>query len=398
MHVRDEHRRRIGREPPESVPAAHSPELARMLAAGNANVTAYLQRAAVGWADGIAINKGPKTSAGFTRFPIGDLSSGLAPDPKTDKFEENGGGFKSATVHTSEKPYQRGIVLVPTALLKTPPADIDVLFHLHGHGIGWREGIKDADDKSAPVGFAFKGKVRDEAAEDIENQLPPTMVAVMPQGTRASGFGAVAPQAMILEALHAVPGWDKVVPKRVVLGAYSGGGGSLPSVLGSDETKRDDRVAERQKDLPKLAEVAVFDAINGPNELASMVKFVNDQLSLDIEKLQGLDDAAQRTYLESSMRLRAFFSAGSPTYGPLYTDLFNQTVAAKGLWAGEPASAKKGRVPKALSAKIAQEVWELLAANYVIAPRGQGHPTKLAGGNLKEAVGALTPGAGPAFP
>jgi hypothetical protein len=47
------------------------------------------------------------------------------------------------------------VVLVPTALATKPPAEIDVLFHYHGNGIGWREGIKTADDTTAPVGFAY---------------------------------------------------------------------------------------------------------------------------------------------------------------------------------------------------------------------------------------------------
>jgi hypothetical protein len=48
--------------------------------------------------------------------------------------------------------------------------------------------------------------------------------------------------------------------------------------------------------------------------------------------------------------------------------------------------------------KIPAPVWEGLADNYLIAPRGQGHETKLAGGNLKEAMDALTPGAAPTYP
>ena len=301
-------------------------------------------------------------------------------------------------MHTSEKPYNRSIVLVPTDLLNTPPTEIDVLFHLHGHGIGYREGIKDADDKSAPVGFAYQGKVRDETADNIEGQLPPTMAAVLPQGHRKSGFGSVDPPKMIDEALHSVPGWDKVKPRRVVLGAYSGGGGSLPSVLGSGKDKAADRIADRQKDVPGLSEVALFDAVNGPNELANMTSFVNDQIGADIAALTPLDDAGQKAYLQSSMRLRAFFSGGSPMYRPLYTSLFQDTVQAKGLWRGTVDAMKPGKVPKRLAKSISQEVWELLAANYLIAPRGQGHPTKVGGGNLKEAMGALTPGAAPTYP
>ena len=276
MYLREERRRhRLAREPEEPAPAPLTERvLALQRGAGNARVAAFLQRATVGWKpDGIAINTGAKTSGNFTRYPIGDLSSGLAQSPELEKLEKGTPGWKNATEHTSEHPFQRGIVLVPTNLVTAPPKEIDVLFHLHGHGIGYREGTKDADGKSAPVGFAYAGKVRDEVADDIATQLPPTMAAVMPQGTRVSGFGAVAPQAMILEALQTVPGWGSVVPRRVMLGAYSGGGGSLPSVLAGGKGKRDARVAEREKNVPKLSEVALFDAINGPGELASMVGF-----------------------------------------------------------------------------------------------------------------------------
>ncbi len=387
-----EHRREEAQAPPSPVP----PD---WLAGGNASVTAYLQRARVGWPDAVAINKDKKDSKGFTRFPIGDLSTGL---PATDdvKFVESHGkkGWMKATEHTTESPFNRGLVLVPTALLKTPPAEIDVLFHLHGHGIGWREGSKTADDKSAPVGFAFKDAVRDEVAEDIEGQLPPTIAAVMPQGSVFAQFGGGDAHAVIVEALHTVPGWDQVKPRRVVFGAYSGGGGTAAGLLGSDKDKAADRQAERMNDLKGLSEVVLFDAINGPKqELPSAISFVNDQIDVDIARLSAEPDVGkQQEYLKSSMRFRGFFTAGSELYNPLYTSLFEKTVKAKGLWTGTPDSQKVGTVPKSL--KLGQDVWALLAANYVIAPRGQGHPTKMAGGNLKEAMDALTPGAAPTYP
>ena len=364
-HLREERRRERRAEAEEPAPA---PEATSLLAlqrtAGNAAVAAYLQRAAIGWKpDGIAINTGQKASGGFTRFPVDGLSTGLAPDPAIDKFEEAKGDWPSATAHTSEKPYNRSVVLVPTNLLNNPPAEIDVLFHLHGHGIGWREGTKEADDKSAPVGFAYKGKVRDEVADDIAGQLPKDMVAVMPQGHRKSNFGSVDPPKMIDEALHAVPGWDKVKPRRVVLGAYSGGGGSVAGLLGSGKDKAADRQAERMKDLKGLSEVALFDAINGrKSELPAAISFVNDQIDVDIGRLSADPDVAkQKAYLKSSMRFRGFFTAGSGLYNPLYTSLFQDTVLAKGLWQGTPDSQKHGTVPKALAAKISQPVWELLA-------------------------------------
>jgi hypothetical protein len=379
-------------------PSTRPPE---WLAAGNARVTAYLQRARVGWPDGVAINKDKKASKGFTRFPIGDLSSGLAESEDVKKAEAAGkGGQMKATEHTAEAPFNRGLVLVPTALLNQAPAEIDVFFHLHGHGIGWREGSKTADDKSAPAGFAFKDAVRDEVAEDIEGQLPPTIAAVMPQGGSFAQFGGIDANAVILEALHTVPGWGAVKPRRVVFGAYSGGGGTASGLLGSSEKKADDRLAERMKDLKGLSEVVLFDAINGPKEeLPAAISFVGDQIDVDIARLSAEPDVdKQKEYLRSSMRFRGFFTAGSPRYNPLYTSLFEQTVRAKGLWTGTPDAQKHGTVPKALAGKISQPVWELLADNYVIAPRGQGHETKMAGGNLKEAMGALAPGAPPTYP
>ena len=320
-------------------------------APGNARVAAYLQRAAVGWKpDAIAINAAQKASGGFTRFPIGDLSTGLAETEDIEEAREgHEGGWKSATEHTSEHPFKRSVVLVPTDLLTTPPTEIDVLFHLHGHGIGYREGIKDADDKSAPVGFAYKGKVRDEVADNIAGQIPTTMAAVLPQGTRTSGFGSVAPQAMILEALQTVPGWGAVKPRRVMLGAYSGGGGSVPSLLGgAGRARRDDRIAERQKLVPGFSEVALFDAINGPGELGDIVSFVCDQIEADIAALSVLDEPKQKTYLESSMRFRGFFSAGSPTYGPLYTGTVREDGAGQGTVEGPRRATKPGKVPSRL--------------------------------------------------
>jgi hypothetical protein len=381
-----------------SPPAPRPPD---WLAGGNARISAYLQRAKVGWPDGVAINKDKKASKGFTRFPIGDLSTGLPDSPDVRKVEANGkDGWMKATEHTDELPFNRGIVLVPTALLTQPPAEIDVFFHLHGHGIGWREGSKTADGKSAPAGFAFKDAVRDEVAEDIEGQLPPTIAAVMPQGGVFAKFAASDAHAVIVEALQTVPGWSAVKPRRVVFGAYSGGGGTAAGLLGSGKDKAADRVAERMQDLKGLSEVVLFDAINGPKqELPAAISFVNDQIDVDIGRLSAEADAdKQKEYLKSSMRFRGFFTAASPLYKPLYTTLFEQTVRAKGLWSGTPGAAKHGAVPKALKDKIPAPVWELLADNYLIEPRGQGHETKLAGGNLKDAMDALTPGAAPTYP
>jgi hypothetical protein len=261
-------------------------------------------------------------------------------------------------------------------------------------------GSTPADAKSAPAGFAFKDAVRDEVAEDIEGQLPPTIAAVMPQGGSFAQFGGIDVNAVILEALHTVPGWGAVKPRRVVFGAYSGGGETASGLLGSDKNKPTERLAERMKDLKGLSEVVLFDAINGPkSELPAAISFVNDQIDADIGRLSAEADAdKQKEYLKSSMRFRGFFTAASPTYNPLYTSLFEQTVRAKGLWNGTPDSQKHGTVPKAIAGKITQPVWELLADNYVIAPRGQGHETKMAGGNLKEAMDALTPGGAPTYP
>jgi hypothetical protein len=392
---RDDRTREV---PPAPAPAPRPPD---WLAAGNARISAYLQRAKVGWPDATAINKDKRASKAFTRFPIGALSSGLAESEDVKKREAAGkDGEMKAAEYTAESPFNRGIVLVPTALLAQPPAEIDVFFHLHGHGIGWREGSKTADDHGAPVGFAFKGAVRDEVAEDIEGQLPPTIAAVMPQGGAFAQFGGIDANAVILEALQTVPGWGGVKPRRVVFGAYSGGGGTAAGLLGSGKDKAADRQAERMQDLKGLSEVVLFDAINGPrSELPAAISFVKDQIDADVARLSAEPDAGkQKDYLRSSMRFRGFFTAGSPLYNPLYTRLFEQTVLAKGLWTGTPDAQKPGPVPSALAAKITQPVWELLAANYVIAPRGQGHPTKLAGGNLKEAMDALTPGAPPTYP
>ena len=241
--------------------------------------------------------------------------------------------------------------------------------------------------------------MRDEVAEDIEGQLPPTIAAVMPQGGSFAQFGAGDANAVILEALHTVPGWSAVKPRRVVFGAYSGGGGTAAGLLGSGKDKAADRQAERMKDLKGLSEVVLFDAINGPkSELPAAISFVNDQIGVDIGRLGAESDAdKQKEHLKFSMRFRGFFTAASPTTTRSTPRCSSRPCARRGCGAGRRTRRSTERCRRRSQTRSRAGVG---AARRQLSdrPRGQGHETKLPGGNLKEAMDALTPGAAPTYP
>jgi hypothetical protein len=204
----------------------------------------------------------------------------------------------------------QAIAVIPPAATDptAPPKSLDVLLYFHGHNAGYKG--QDLD------------QVRDVAVEQIEAQVAASgraMIGVLPQGTGSSEFGG--PKGSLgfdsnsfLNAVFAQLGdlaiWTVKMPGRgqVILSGHSGGGLPVSEML---------KPAGQDRLPTGLGEVALFDAINGPKELAAVKGWVTQQLDADYFELLRLERAfpwevgkaveAQRAFLATSMRFRAYY-------------------------------------------------------------------------------------------
>jgi hypothetical protein len=244
-------------------------------------------------------NQAETMVAGVRRIPLEGITGG-----NTDKDPQPA---------TKEAADNRAIALIPSPLDMTQP--IDVLLHLHGHNVGYRQRTtKGPDDATlAP------GTVRDVDSDRIEQQIAASrrpIIGVLPQGTAGSGFGKLNADtyiAAVFAALTSAGAWGAPVleaPKvgRVILTGHSGAGGRISEMMAEPGTPR----------LPSvLAEVALFDAINGPGELGIVTTWVLNHLDADLAALMaggiatGVVTQQQADYLHTSMRFRAYYTSSS---------------------------------------------------------------------------------------
>ncbi|MBL8058570.1 MAG: hypothetical protein JNK29_17835 [Anaerolineales bacterium] len=252
-------------------------------------------------------NAGAKTIGKVKRLPIEGLTVGnRAADLEPDPDRANSSFTKK---ETSESAKGRAIVLIPDGL--DPAQPVEVLIHLHGHGVGYRleKGLK---------------QTRDEALDKTEAQLEASqrnMIAVLPQGSRYSGFGKFDTDAYLakvfekLIALQQLPAGTQ--PGPVVLSAHSGGGNTVTQILGEKGQPR----------LPaRLAEVVLFDAIHysqrakeagqDPDYQAHTIRdWILRQLEHDLSELTSGERSKkpdqQLEYLKTSLRFRGYHTTGS---------------------------------------------------------------------------------------
>lgn len=246
---------------------------------------------AVGW------NKAEVSVAGVRRIPVDGIAVGnIAQDPQPQATREPAGG--------------RAIALLPAATIDTTKP-VDVLLHLHGFNVGYRQRSKQGNEATlAP------GTVRDVESDRIEQQIAASaqpIIGILPQGTATSDFGRLNSDAYIaavFAALTAHGAWGKGIAAptvgRVILSGHSGAGGPISQMMAEPGTPR----------LPSaIAEVALFDAINprGP-QLGIITNWVLGHLDQDLSALMSLGKSsgsvtsAQGAYLQKSMRFRAYYT------------------------------------------------------------------------------------------
>jgi hypothetical protein len=309
-----------------------------------------------GWSDAVAggWNSGERSVGNVRRIPLAGLKT-VNQDP-------------APYTATTESATGRAILVVPASLDTSQP--IDVLLHLHGHNIGYRQRVAS--------NLPDAGSVRDVLVDQIEDQLERSgraMIAVLPQGTLVSGF---APSGAtfdcdsfldeVLNAAVTAGVWPSCpTVSRVVLSGHSGGGNTIGPLSGQSG----------QPHLPsKIAAMFLFEAINGSNELAGITTYVTLKLNADLAALASGSD--QLDYLKSSFRFRGVYNTQDDFYATNYATL-TQTIAS---WFAKNAAALGGK---------GSDAYNALSANYVVVNPSPFvvHDGLLGSGNLLLALGML---------
>jgi hypothetical protein len=239
------------------------------------------------------------------------------------------------------------IVLLPPGIdLKKP---VDILFHLHGHNEGYTN-------------------LRDRDVEKIEEQLAASarsqMIAVLPQGTTGSAFGqsgagldSDAYIGSVFDALQSLGVWSSKPAKgQVLLSAHSGGGGPIGEEM---------LPGKGGASLPSnLKEIALFDAINGPNEAHAIAQWITSQLDHDLAELQklGANAAGQKQYLAGSTRFRGFHTGAKTT---MASDQKDASYAMRYAWVQKQIDGWFTNHAGTVSA-LPPDVVDLLHKNYTI--------------------------------
>ena len=240
----------------------------------------------------------------------------------------------------------------PTVPEKEKKVPVDVLLHLHGHGVGYRE-LEPGKSESLKVLKA--GQLRDVELYQMEQQLlshasasKRLIIAVLPQGSERSDFGDLKSNsdAYLTEV------FAKLVPKylpngailgRVIVSGHSGGGPTAMAIAAKSGKRTDvllfdainSSCAEKEEEKDKNGNT-VTDKDGKPkmkckrcasNEYLTASRWVTDRIKVDIKSLDGKTEAQQVIKLKTNgTRFRGYTSVSLTTkntcsYGHWYKKL-----------------------------------------------------------------------------
>ena len=268
---------------------------------------------------------------------------------------------KDPVVDTPESAAGRAILLVPpTAKL----ADgVEVLLQFHGHDVGYRE-------RTGKSRFGVDpGTVRDVEEDLLPQQLEASkrsMIAILPQGTRSSGFAITDPAGYVDEVLAlTVPILNavdrslklkKVGVRRIVVSGHSGGG---PQTVGAARALEPAKATQEQwlRSPPML----LFDALNGLGEVGVAAAMVERWLDADLAILTAAGAGAPGLLAQRGLKLRSTYSNSDlysatnigGTYKAMVPETTTETIDGKAVTKTRkvettitiaPAASLKGRI------------------------------------------------------
>lgn len=323
-------------------------------------------------------NAGETSVGTIRRIPVEGLQGGNKdPDDQVDPKQAKNPRYLPPTREHADS---RAIALVPTGIDGSKP--VEVLFNLHGHNVGYRQRENQAADPSLRP-----GTVRDVDSDRIEQQMQAsgrTMIGILPEGTSGSGFGKLDSDKYIDEVLDKLVTMKVLTSKpavtRVLLSGHSGAGEPMAEMM----------AGEKGMVLPsKLGEIALFDAINGPNELRRVETWVKAQLAEDLKVLTdpAATPATQDAYLANHFMFRGYYSTTSDGF---YVANYVHLTATIDGWFNKNAKALGG---------TSSHIYTELRKKYEVKPVGHGNHNDVLGKNNKllDAINALptTPTAAP---
>ena len=278
---------------------------------------AVVQRVTLGWKDAdqdswnageVTVNaKGGRAAAGeagVVRIPVSGIAAGNKGPVKKEMGGSSDPNFdpkaKKASVAVStvtkeaigDETGGRAIVIVPQGL---PPGKVDILFHLHGHTIGYRQ-AKGKKGAAPPPRDVQYDRIEQQILAAAGEGLP--MVGILPQGAFYSEFGPGGQAGLnadkyIDEVFSlGVPELSRLTPGRVTLSGWSGAGLGITQMIGGSQAAAAGKKVPGGKygSLLPTADfdgLFLFDAIYG-SWLGPIWDFLHGRLRAELTHLVGL--------------------------------------------------------------------------------------------------------------
>ena len=288
---------------------------------------------------------GKAASKGVWRVPVQGLSHGLQKGAKGPAFESSEG---------------RAVALIPNTVQPAAPdkennVPVDVLLHLHGYGVGYRE-LESGERDYANVLKA--GQLRDVELYQMEQQLLSTvqaskrlLIGVLPQGSERSDFGDIRSNSgSYLAEVFAklVPKYlpQGAIPGRVIVSGHSGGGPTAMAIAAKAAKRTDvllfdainsgcvkeEKKVDGKTELDKQGKpvmVCKSPKVCTSDEYDTARKWVTNRITADVKSLDGKPEDQKKTELQTNgTRFRGYTSASLTTkntcsYGFWYNKLKN---------------------------------------------------------------------------
>jgi len=342
--------------------------------------------------------EGKEGAAGALRIPVEGISAGhagtkdelmSAADPNFRKGMENVSEATPETPGTEDA--GRAIVIVPPNIPRGP---VDVLLHLHGHTIGYRQPKALERPEPPPPRDVEYDRISQQL---LESKLP--MVAILPQGSVSSVFGPAGQSGLdasgyVSEVFELASLKNNgLTPGRVMLSGWSGGGkgiaemieGSHPDIKHEPEKQRTKDSTARLPDEAKIEGLVLFDAVYGW-QFETFQAWLRQKVEADLDQIvaqakPGMTGEAivmaQKSWIQTSgFRFRDYYTDGCDTCSD--KDLADLTKS----WI--PSRKHINKIATSLNPKpgrkekeLARSVIKSLQENYLVLPAAGGTKDKV---------------------